>query len=94
MACHGARRITEMNHNLAHIIAIELLISTQGIEFRAPIETSSPLRRVMARLRAEVAPLEEDRYLADDIAAIKQMVFERHIIAALDDNTLLPRLES
>ena len=94
MACHGARRITEMNHNLAHIIAIELLISTQGIEFRAPVETSSPLRRVMARLRAEVAPLEEDRYLADDIAAIKQMVFDRQIIAALDDSALLPHLES
>ena len=94
MACHGARRITEMNHNLAHIVAIELLISTQGIEFRAPIETSSPLRRVMKRLRAEVAPLEEDRYLADDIAAIKQIVFDRQIIAALDDSALLPHLES
>jgi histidine ammonia-lyase len=94
MACHGARRITEMNHNLAYIVAIELLISTQGIEFRAPIETSSPLRRVMTRLRADVAPLEEDRYLADDIAAIKQMVFDRQIIAALDDSALLPNLES
>ena len=48
----------------------------------------------MKRLRAEVAPLEEDRYLADDIAAIKQMVFDRQIIAALDDNSLLPQLES
>jgi histidine ammonia-lyase len=94
MACHGARRITDMNHNLAHIIAIELLTSTQGIEFRAPIETSSSLKRVMTRLRADVAPLEEDRYLADDIAAIKQMVFDRQIIAALDDSALLPNLES
>lgn len=92
MACHGARRITEMNHNLAHIIAIELMISTQGIEFRAPLKTSSELRRVMAALRARVAPLAGDRYLADDIAMIKQMVFERQFIAALDDTTLLPRL--
>jgi histidine ammonia-lyase len=92
MACHGARRITEMNHNLAHIIAIELMISTQGIEFRAPLKTSSELRRVMAALRARVAPLAGDRYLADDIAMIKQMVFERQFIAALDDAALLPRL--
>ncbi len=92
MACHGARRITEMNHNLAHIIAIELMISTQGVEFRGPIETSTQLRRVMACLRAQVPPLEGDRYLADDIAAVKQMVFERHIIAALDDDALLPEL--
>jgi histidine ammonia-lyase len=92
MACHGARRITDMNHNLAHIIAIELLISTQGVEFRTPVQTSSPLRRVMAELREQVTPLEEDRYLADDIATIKQMVFERRIIAALDDSAMLPSL--
>jgi len=92
MACHGARRITEMNHNLAHIIAIELLISTQGIEFRKPIPTSTVLRRVMASLRAQVAPLEGDRYLADDIAAVKQMVFERQFIAALGNASLLPEL--
>jgi len=93
MACHGARRITEMNHNLAHIIAIELLISTQGVEFRAPIQTSTPLRRVMASLRAQVAPLEGDRYLADDIATVKQLVFERRFIDALGDDSLLPVLE-
>jgi histidine ammonia-lyase len=93
MACHGARRITEMNHNLANIIAIELLISTQGVEFRAPIRTSSALQRVMAKVRERVAALEGDRYLADDIATIKQMVFDGHIIAALDDASLLPELD-
>jgi histidine ammonia-lyase len=93
MACHGARRITEMNHNLAHIIAIELLISTQGIEFRAPIETSSALRRVMATIREQVTALQGDRYLADDIATLKQMVFEGSIISALADTTALPRIE-
>jgi len=93
MACHGARRITEMNHNLAHIIAIELLISTQGIEFRAPIETSSTLRRVMATIREQVTALQGDRYLADDIATLKQMVFSGSIISALADATALPGIE-
>jgi histidine ammonia-lyase len=93
MACHAARRLGEMNHNLAHIIAIELLIAVQGIEFRAPLETSSRLRRVMQKVRSEVAPLEGDRYLADDIAAIKQLVMNRSILAALDEDGLLPRLQ-
>ncbi len=93
MACHGARRITEMNHNLAHIIAIELLISTQGVEFRAPIKTSSTLRRVMASIREQVAALEGDRYLADDIATLKQMVFAGTIISALADTAALPGIE-
>jgi histidine ammonia-lyase len=81
-----------MNHNLANIIAIELLISTQGVEFRAPVETSSTLRRVMAKIRSEVTALQGDRYLADDIARVKNMVFERDILAALGDDSLLPQL--
>jgi len=93
MACHGARRLTEMNHNLAHIIAIELLISTQGVEFRTPITTSKPLQRVMQAVRAQVVPLQGDRYLADDIASVKQLVFDRSILDALSDGGLLPGLD-
>ena len=92
MACHGARRLAEMNHNLAHIVAIELLISTQGVEFRAPITTSGPLQRVMQTVRAQVLPLQGDRYLSDDIAAIKQLVSDRNIIDALNPDDLLPGL--
>ena len=93
MACHAARRLTEMNHNLAYIIAIELLVGVQGIEFRAPVETSARLGLVMKKVRAHVAPLEGDRYLADDITEIKQMVMDRSIIAALGEIGVLPQLD-
>ncbi|MCP4331944.1 MAG: histidine ammonia-lyase, partial [Gammaproteobacteria bacterium] len=92
MACHAARRLGEMNYNLANIIAIELLISTQGIEFRAPVKTSQHLQQVMQTVRAQVTPLEGDRYLADDIAAIKQLVVERSIITSPGTIDLLPKL--
>ena len=92
MACHAARRLEAMNENLASIIAIELLTSVQGIEFRAPIETSPPLLKVMQVVRERVKRLENDRYLADDIARIKEMVMKRHIILALEDDDLLPLL--
>jgi histidine ammonia-lyase len=93
MACHAARRLTEMNHNLAHIVAIELLIATQGIEFRAPVETSKRLQQVMQKVRDHVARLEGDRYLADDIATVKRLVMERSIIASLGENDVLPQLK-
>jgi len=94
MACHAARRLAEMNHNLAFIIAIELLIAVQGVEFRAPVKTSKRLARVMAAVRTQVAPLGDDRYLADDIAAMKRLVMERGIIASLGEPDPLPQLES
>ena len=92
MACHGARRLYDMNENLANIIAIELLCGVQGIEFRAPIKTSECLMSVLAAIRCQVARLEDDRYMADDIAAAKKLVVNQSIIAALPNVTLLPTL--
>ena len=83
-----------MNENLAYIIAIELLCGVQGIELRAPIKTSDCMMNVAAGVRCQVARLEDDRYMADDIAAAKAMVVNRSIIAALPSNTMLPRWTS
>ena len=89
---YGARRLYDMNQNLAHIIAIELLCGVQGIEFRAPTKTSDCLMNVVAAVRCQVARLEDDRYMADDIAAARTMVANQSIIAALPNSALLPRL--
>jgi histidine ammonia-lyase len=93
MACHAARRLTSMNHNLASIVAIELLTGVQGVEFRAPIKTSPSLIRVMTAIRKKIDRLENDRYMADDIAVLTAMVLNREIIEALEDDNLLPSLK-
>jgi histidine ammonia-lyase len=67
MAAHGARRLGPMIENLNKILGIELACGAQGIEFRAPLQTSAPLARVIARLREDVATLGDDRYLAPDL---------------------------
>ncbi|MCP4186010.1 MAG: histidine ammonia-lyase [Gammaproteobacteria bacterium] len=94
MACHGARRLGAMNHNLSNIVAIELLIATQGIGFREPAKTSPALIGVMGKIRSQVPPLEDDRYLAGDIAKANAMVADGEIIDALGDQSLLPELST
>ncbi len=94
MACHAARRLESMNHNLASIIAIELLTSVQGIEFRAPIKTSPALIKVMQVIRKRVKRLEQDRYMADDIALIKELVMNREITEVAEAGDLLPTLDT
>ena len=74
MAAHGARRLARMVENLNVILGVEALCAAQGIDFRAPLQTSGPLARVVARLRAEVPPLAEDRYLAPDIATASRQI--------------------
>ena len=82
MAAHGARRLGPMVENLNRILGVELLCAAQGVEFRAPLATSAPLQRVVARLRLEVATLGPDRYMAPDLEAAARLVAEAEIAAA------------
>ncbi|MGI9521952.1 MAG: histidine ammonia-lyase [Hyphomicrobiaceae bacterium] len=84
MAAHGARRLRRMNKNLNAILGVELICAAQGIEFRAPLETSTSLARVMATIREAIPTVDEDRYLADDIAAAADMVAEGTLIEVAD----------
>jgi histidine ammonia-lyase len=74
MATHGARRLKRMNANLAQIVGIEAICGAAGVEFRAPLRTSAPLAAAIARLRADVPPLGQDRYLAPDLVAAAELV--------------------
>ena len=92
MAAHGARRLTRMVRNLNHILGIELLCAAQGVEFRAPLVTSAPLQRVIACVRADIAALGEDRYLAPDLERAKDLVANGSILKAV--GVTLPELSS
>lgn len=91
MAAHGARRLMRMNANLAQILGIELLCAAQGVEFRANVKSSAPLEAVITRLRQDCATLDQDRYLANDLAAAATLVGSGQIThaAGLDGHLLL-----
>jgi histidine ammonia-lyase len=82
MAAHGARRLGQMVENLEYILGVELLCAAQGIDFRVPLATSQPLQRVLARLRKDVAPLGEDRYLAPDLQQARALIASGALTAA------------
>jgi len=81
MAAHGARRLLPMAGNLSYILAVEMLCAAQGIEFRAPLRTSDLLQRVIDRLRRDIAPLKDDRYLADDLADADTLIRAGMLVA-------------
>jgi histidine ammonia-lyase len=63
-----------MTDNLFGIIGIEALTATQGVDFRAPLQTGHELRKVRSVLRAVVPELDVDRYMAPDIEAATNLV--------------------
>ncbi|MFM2391009.1 MAG: histidine ammonia-lyase [Pseudomonadota bacterium] len=76
MAAHGARRLGPMNANLAVILGVEALCAAMGVEHRAPLVTSAPLRRVITHLRKHIAALTDDRFMAPDLAKAAALVAE------------------
>ena len=81
MATFAGRRLHEMAHNTAVIVAIELLAAAQGIDFHRPLHTAPLLADVHQRLREVVPFYDCDRLFAPDIEAAKAMVLEGHLSA-------------
>jgi len=82
MAAHAARRLLPMAQNLTQILAIELLAACQGCDFHAGLRSSEALERVRALVRAHVASLQQDRYMAPDIEVAARLVGSGAVVAA------------
>jgi histidine ammonia-lyase len=82
MAAHGARRLIGMARNAANIVAIEALAAAQACDFHTPLRSSPALEAVRARIRADVAHLEEDRYFHDDLAAAGRLIKAGDLVEA------------
>jgi histidine ammonia-lyase len=93
MACHGARRLLQMTDNLFGIIGIEALTATQGVDYRAPLQTGHELQKARSALRAVVPELDVDRYMAPDIEAAMRLVANGTLTSAVSAG-ILPELVS
>jgi histidine ammonia-lyase len=74
MGMTGALKLRTIVDNVERIVAIELMCAAQAIEFRRPLQSSSPLERVHDAVRRVVRRLEQDRMLAPDIDALAQAI--------------------
>jgi histidine ammonia-lyase len=74
MATFAARKLGDIAENTANILSIELLAAAQGVDLRAPHQTSPKLQHVMNTVRHEVAHYELDHYFAPDIEAVTHLV--------------------
>ena len=85
MATFAARRLAPMLKNSAHIVAIELLAASQGIEFLRPLTSAPPLEGVMRLVRSVSPAMMSDRSLARDIEAVHHLVEAGDIGHAIEE---------
>jgi len=76
MATFAARKLNELSENLAGVVAVEMLCAAQGVELRAPIESSVKAKEAIKIIRTKAAFYEKDRYMASDIEGIMQLIFD------------------
>ncbi|GAA6185950.1 histidine ammonia-lyase [Aliiglaciecola sp. NS0011-25] len=74
MATFAARRLRDIYDNVAGILAIEWLAASQGVDFRAPLTSSTQLEKVKRLLRSKVPFYDKDRYFSPDIENAKTLI--------------------
>jgi histidine ammonia-lyase len=85
MATHGARRLIQMNANLARIIAIELMAAAEGIDFRRPLTSSPEIERAHGLVRSKAGPRHEDREFSSETEAVAALVEQGQFGALVPD---------
>lgn len=76
MATTAARKARTIAGNAAGVIGVELLAAAQGLDFHAPLKSSSRLAEAASFIRASVPHLDADRYFADDLEWAQRAALE------------------
>ncbi len=75
MGWTSVRKLREVVTNVRTCLAVEILCATQGIGLRASIaEPSGPMSAVHAAVRARVPAMDVDREVAEQIAAVEELI--------------------
>jgi histidine ammonia-lyase len=84
MGVTAARKARQIATNLRHVLAMEFLCASQGIELLRPLKSSKALEAVQATIRKEVPPIGDDRIFHYDIVAIEKMLKSGDILNAAE----------
>ncbi len=74
MSTWAARKLWRVAELTRQVLGMEYLAAVQALEFQRPLKTSPALEEAAARLREQVPRLEEDRYMARDMAVAADLL--------------------
>ena len=84
MGMTSALKLKRIVENAELVLAIEMIASAQGLEFRAPLKPAKEVELARAKVRESVARLGEDRVLSGDIESLAGAVRSGAFDAWLD----------
>jgi histidine ammonia-lyase len=84
MGAGAALKARQVTRHLRQVLAIELLVAAQALDLRAPLTPGAGSRAAHAAIRAAVPPLDTDRFLSGDLAAVLAVVEGGAVPAAVE----------
>jgi histidine ammonia-lyase len=87
MGWGAGRKLWDVLDNAARVIAVELLCSAQGAEYRAPLRPGAGTRAVLEQIRQAVPHLESDRVIGPEIELVSRMVRDGSLVRAAEAAT-------
>ncbi len=83
MGATAALKLEQIGNHVRDVLAIELLCAAQGLDLRRPLRTTTKLEKIHAVIRARVPAMMVDRPLSPDIKAVRGMIDDGSLLAAL-----------
>jgi histidine ammonia-lyase len=84
MGTTSARQCAMILENARWVIAIEVLSATQALEFHKPLEPGPGVGAAVKLVRSVVPPLDADRIMTGDLAAVRDLISSRSLRDAVE----------
>lgn len=85
MGTTAARQCAMILENSRWVIAVELLNATQALDFHAPLLPGPGVAAAVSLIRSVVPPLDADRIMTGDLAAVRTLITSGKLRAAVEE---------
>jgi histidine ammonia-lyase len=84
MGTIAARKGRDIVRNVEHILTMELLCATQGLEFLLPLRPGIGIKEAYRAVREKVPPIKGDRRFSEDIKKIQLLVESGELLCRVE----------
>ncbi len=84
MGTTAARQCAMILENARWVLAVEVLNATEALGFHAPLEPGPGAKAAVTAVRAVVPPLDADRIMTGDLAAVREMIVDGRLREAVE----------
>jgi histidine ammonia-lyase len=85
MGTIAARKGRDIVRNVEHILAMELLCATQGLEFLLPLQPGIGIKKAYRVVREKVPPIKGDRRFSEDIRKIQFLIESGELLHGVEE---------